>query len=148
RHRQMCIIYSNLNNISTDNLEKINELAAYAREKGYRFYGLTASNSDVVKQLTDLHHIPYEFCSMDEIQLKTIVRSNPGLVLLKKGTVIDKWGHRDIPGIEILKDKDPLAYCLNEQQSITKKYVVYSLTLLYLCLLFLYMIKKYRKTKA
>ena len=62
-------------------LEKINELAAYAREKGYRFYGLTASNSDVVKQLTDLHHIPYEFCSMDEIQLKTIVRSNPGLVL-------------------------------------------------------------------
>ncbi len=142
------VISYNLNNISTDNLEKINELAAYARDKGYRFYGLTASNSDVVKQLTDLHHIPYEFCSMDEIQLKTIVRSNPGLVLLKKGTVIDKWGHRDIPGIEILKDKEPLAYCLNEQQSITKKYVVYSLTLLYLCLLFLYMIKKYRKTKA
>ena len=52
------VISYNLNNISTDNLEKINELAAYAREKGYRFYGLTASNSDVVKQLTDLHHIP------------------------------------------------------------------------------------------
>lgn len=139
------VIAYNLNKISTDDLDKINELAAYAREKGYRFYGLTASNSDKVKQLTDQYHIPYEFCTMDEIQLKTIVRSNPGVVLLQKGTVIDKWAHRDVPSVEDLKDKDPLAYSLSVQQSITNKYVVYSLVLLYLCLLFLYMIRKYRR---
>lgn len=139
------VVAYNLNKISTDDLDKINELAAYAREKGYRFYGLTASNSDKVKQLTDQYHIPYEFCTMDEIQLKTIVRSNPGVVLLQKGTVIDKWAHRDVPSVEDLKDKDPLAYSLSVQQSITNKYVVYSLVLLYLCLLFLYMIRKYRR---
>lgn len=131
---------------STEDLEKINKLADYAREQGYRFYGLTASNADEIKKFTETHHIPYEFCVMDEIQLKTIVRSNPGLVLLKKGTIIDKWAHRDIPLLENYQHKDPLAYSLTQQQNITNKYVIYSLILLYLCLLLLYVIKKYRRT--
>ncbi len=140
------VVAYKLANTSTENLEKINKLADYAREQGYRFYGLTASNADEVKKFTETHHIPYEFCVMDEIQLKTIVRSNPGLVLLKKGTIIDKWAHRDVPLLEDYQHKDPLTYSLTQQQDITNKYVVYSLILLYLCLVLLYMIKKYRRT--
>jgi len=140
------VVAYKLANTSTEDLEKINKLADYAREQGYRFYGLTASNADEVKKFTETHHIPYEFCVMDEIQLKTIVRSNPGLVLLKKGTIIDKWAHRDVPLLEDYQHKDPLTYSLNQQQDITNKYVVYSLILLYLCLVLLYMIKKYRRT--
>ncbi len=140
------VVAYKLANTSTEDLEKINKLADYAREQGYRFYGLTASNADEVKKFTETHHIPYEFCVMDEIQLKTIVRSNPGLVLLKKGTIIDKWAHRDVPLLEDYQHKDPLTYSLTQQQDITNKYVVYSLILLYLCLVLLYMIKKYRRT--
>lgn len=140
------VVAYKLANTSTEDLEKINKLADYAREQGYRFYGLTASNADEVKKFTETHHIPYEFCVMDEIQLKTIIRSNPGLVLLKKGTIIDKWAHRDVPLLEDYQHKDPLTYSLNQQQDITNKYVVYSLILLYLCLVLLYMIKKYRRT--
>lgn len=139
------VVAYNLSKTNTEDLDKINRLANYAREKGYRFYGLTASNADKVQQFTQSHAIPYEFCTMDEIQLKTIVRSNPGLVLLQKGTVIDKWGHRDVPEPDKFKEKEPLAYCLSEQQGITDKYIVYSLILLYLGLLLTYMTRKYKR---
>lgn len=45
----------------------------------------------------------FEFFNSDEITLKTIVRANPGLVLLKGGTVIDKWHFNDVPSIEEFK---------------------------------------------
>ena len=135
----------NINKTSSENQDKLNKLAAYAQDKGYRFYGLTASNTDDVQNYTQAHGVNYEFCSTDEIQLKTMIRSNPGLVLLRKGTVIDKWGHRDLPEVEDLQDKDLTSYCLSEQQNITDRYVVYSLILLYLCCLGYYMARKYKR---
>lgn len=138
-------IAHNLGKTNAAYQDKLNKLAAYAQEKGYRFYGLTASNPDDIKKYMEKHQVPYDFCSTDEIQLKTIIRSNPGLILLKKGTIIDKWGHRDLPEVEQLSNTDPLAYCLQKQQGITDKYVVYSLILLYLLLLFFFMTRKYKR---
>lgn len=139
------VVTYNINKANPENQDKINKLAAMAMEKGYRFYGLTASNADDIRKYAEKNGVNYEYCSMDEIQLKTIIRSNPGLVLLKKGTVIDKWGHRDLPDAEVLKKQEPLSYSLSEQQGITDKYIVYSLMLLFFSLLFLYMAKKYKK---
>ena len=135
----------NINKTAPENQDKLNKLAAYAQDKGYRFYGLTASNADDVQKYIQAHDVNYEFCSTDEIQLKTMIRSNPGLVLLRKGTVIDKWAHRDLPEVEDLQDKDLTSYCLLEQQNITDRYVVYSLILLYLCCLGYYMARKYKR---
>lgn len=135
----------NINKTSPKQQEKLNKLAAYAQEKGYRFYGLSASNSDEINKYKTAHNVPYEFCSTDEIQLKTMIRSNPGLVLLKQGTIIEKWSDRDFPEADQLNNRDLLSYCLLRQQNVTDKYIVYSLTLLFLGCLFLYLARKYKK---
>ena len=50
----------------------------------------------------------YPFCATDETTLKTIIRSNPGLVLLRQGTVIRKWSHNSLPAIEEADAAQPL----------------------------------------
>lgn len=139
------VVSYKLSKASAEAQDKLNKLAAYASENGYHFYGLTASNADEITDFVHKYNVNYSFCATDEIQLKTVIRSNPGLVLLKKGTIIDKWGHRDIPDADELKGKDPLSFCLLEQQYITDRYVIYSLALLYMFLLAFYMIKKYKR---
>ncbi len=139
------VISYNINKANPVQQEKLNRLATYAQSKGYRFYGLSASVADDVHKYTEAHHVNYDFCSTDEIQLKTMIRSNPGLVLLREGTVIDKWGSRDIPEVEELQEQDLTAYCLQKQQGATDKYLIYTLVLLYFSCLFLYMTRKYKR---
>lgn len=141
----LLVIAYNINKSCPDNQEKLNEVAAYAQEKGYRFYGLTASNPEDIQEYAKKHPVNYEFCSTDEIQLKTIVRSNPGLLLLREGTVLHKWGHRDLPVVDEIRDKDLAGYCLQEQQQHSDKYLIYSLILVYLAGLLFYLSRKYRR---
>ena len=44
----------------------------------------------------------FDFYTMDETTLKTIIRSDPGLILLKEGVIIGKWAWRDFPGPELI----------------------------------------------
>ncbi|MBQ0073424.1 MAG: triose-phosphate isomerase [Prevotella sp.] len=73
----------------------IEQLYEDAKDNGYAFYCLTASNEEGMQQWSEKTGAEYPFCNTDEITLKTIIRSNPGLVLLKKGVVIGKWSHNE-----------------------------------------------------
>ena len=137
----------NINKANPVHQWKLNKLAAYAREQGIGFYGLTASLTDDVQAYKETHAETYDYCSTDEIQLKTIVRSNPGLVLLHAGTVINKWGYRDIPDVEEIRDKNLLAYSLSAHQAKSDDRLVYMLALLYAACLGFYLAKKYKKSK-
>jgi len=65
----------------------------------FTFYAVTASPSEVVESISSSQGLGYEIYAADEIMLKTIVRSNPGFMLLKNGIIIGKWGYRDFPAI-------------------------------------------------
>ena len=80
-----------------DALASANDIAEFCEEKGYRFYCLTASPDDDIEQLTSELGLKYDFCFTDEITLKTIIRANPGLVLLKEGVILNKWHYNDVP---------------------------------------------------
>ena len=78
-------------------IDLVNELYDYSRVYGYAFYALTASMDEQIEAWQDCTGAEYPFCNMDDITLKTIIRDNPGVVLLKGGVVINKWSQRDIP---------------------------------------------------
>jgi triosephosphate isomerase len=78
-------------------LDRINTWYDYSTEQGYPFYCLTASAAQAIRRWQDITGAEYPFCNTDDITLKTIIRSNPGLVLLKDGTVIRKWSHNRLP---------------------------------------------------
>ena len=85
-------------------LNKASEEGALIAEKFYqkyknsttRFYALTASGDDEVKSFVDKTKVTYPFCKTDPITLKTMIRANPGLILIKNGTITGKWHWRDI----------------------------------------------------
>ena len=79
------------------NFGDIDQIYEYAEENGADFYCVTASANDEIERWRDLTGAEYHFCNADETTLKTMIRSNPGLMLLKDGTIIDKWSHNALP---------------------------------------------------
>ncbi len=79
------------------NVEKANRVYEYASQQGYSFFGLTGSGQETIEEWRYEYDTPFDFCAADDKLLTTIIRSNPGLVLLKQGVVVRKWAFRDIP---------------------------------------------------
>ena len=84
------------------NFGPIDQIYEYANDHGYKFICLTASADQAIKHWQDITGAEYPFYTTDETTLKTVIRSNPGLVLLKDGTIIRKWSHNDLPTSDML----------------------------------------------
>lgn len=94
----------NLNKASEEGTEKLAELGEACYNNGVSIIGLSASDQESVDQFRHDHQLIFDFYATDEITLKTMIRSNPGLMLLKKGTVIAKWHHNDTPTWEEVQE--------------------------------------------
>ena len=86
-------------------LDLINQIYEYAEDHEYPFYALTASGEKGIESWRDMTGAEYPFCQTDEITLKTIIRSNPGLLLLKDGVIIRKWSHNNLPDEYAMTDR-------------------------------------------
>ncbi len=91
------IVAYNLDKANKKQLYFINNLAKEIGKKEIKFYALTASLSDAIMNYREIYNPVFSFYNTDAITLKTIVRANPGLVLLKKGTIVMKWHGNDVP---------------------------------------------------
>ncbi|MDD5570998.1 MAG: DoxX family protein, partial [Bacteroidales bacterium] len=84
---------------------KINDFAKQCNSENIIFVALTATSFDKIDYFRHDVQAMYDFYNVDETALKTIIRSNPGLVLLKNGTVIAKWHYNDFPELSDVKEK-------------------------------------------
>ena len=97
------LISPHLENADDSMFGNIDQIYEYACDYGYKFYCLTASGKKAIDHWTDMTGAEYPFCNVDETTLKTIIRSNPGLVLLKGGVIVGKWSHNNLPTEQLIK---------------------------------------------
>lgn len=111
------------------NFGDIDQIYEYAEENGADFYCVTASANDEIERWRDLTGAEYRFCNADETTLKTMIRSNPGLMLLKDGTIIGKWSHNALPQTDDLTAPlQQLTIGKAQNDSTTKRLLIVLLT--------------------
>lgn len=111
------------------NFGDIDQIYEYAEENGADFYCVTASANDEIERWRDLTGAEYHFCNADETTLKTMIRSNPGLMLLKDGTIIGKWSHNALPQTDDLTAPlQQLTIGKAQNDSTTKRLLIVLLT--------------------
>lgn len=69
----------------------------YSQDAGWGFYCLTSSGPQAIATWKELTGAEYPFCLADAVVLKTMIRSNPGLILLHDGKVVGKWPSTALP---------------------------------------------------
>ena len=97
------IISYDLTRANKKGLKRINKLVKSKKDQ-FEFYCMTSSSPEQIKKADKELNLALDYYSADEIMLKTVVRSNPGLVLIKNGSIMRKWHHRNIPDADELNE--------------------------------------------
>lgn len=78
-------------------MAQVNDFAKLAGVDKYRFIAMTASGAKEIDDFKHKHNALYDFVTVDNTVLKTMIRSNPGLMLVKDGVVIMNWHYNNFP---------------------------------------------------
>jgi hypothetical protein len=97
----MLIIVYNASKSNEKGFIEIKEIADKAINKGYNVYGVSASFEDDLILIQNKYNLPFDFLFCDETTLKTMIRANPGVMTLSKGTVTGKWNWNDTSDIKL-----------------------------------------------
>ena len=100
--KRLLIFLLDANKASTRNLEKIKILAKELEDKGIPAWVVTASDYNAVSTFRNENQLAIPVYYADATVIKTIIRSNPGLVLMQDGIVRGKWHYKDVPELEEL----------------------------------------------
>ena len=94
------LVSPHLEQADDSHFDDLNRIYEYSQDHGYPFYCLTASSRYGIIRWQDITGAEYPFCLTDETTLKTVIRSNPGMLLLKDGMIIRKWSPNTLPTAE------------------------------------------------
>ena len=112
------LFIKNVNEANTSTIEKLKTLIAAAKSKNIDVIALSSSNDIETNQFKKKHNIELPFYQTDGVVIKTAMRTNPGLILLKKGTIMGKWSYNNYPSMENLnleKNQMPLIQEADEE---------------------------------
>jgi len=97
----LLIVAYNLSKSDLQGFSVIKKVSDEAIQKGYTVYTLTSSMNEEYSEIKNKFNLNVEMLFCDETTLKTIIRSNPGVLTLEKGTVTGKWSWVDADTIKL-----------------------------------------------
>jgi len=102
---QFILVAYDLEKTNTEGFNRILPLFKSALKDGYSFICLTNSQYPVIRKFRMDHGTAFDYYMSDDVVLKTMVRANPGLILIRNGVVLAKWGFRDFPEYDGVKQR-------------------------------------------
>ena len=97
----LVVIAYNLNVAQNDGFIAIKEATDTALEKGYTVIGISASSTPETEKLAAKYDLDFKFYFCDMTALKTIIRSNPSIMRLEKGTILQKLHFNDVDQLKL-----------------------------------------------
>ena len=97
----LVVIAYNLNVAQNDGFIAIKEATDTALEKGYTVIGISASSTPETEKLAAKYDLDFKFYFCDMTALKTIIRSNPSIMSLEKGTILQKLHFNDVDQLKL-----------------------------------------------
>lgn len=124
------LVAYNLDKTELSCYNRMNQISSIAQSQGYPFFMLTASTDNAIERFVDAANPNFGICLADETMLKTIVRSNPGLMVLRDGVIVGKWNWRDVPPTKYFEG-NILANSMEQQRQMATNFYTWALILLF-----------------
>lgn len=102
------VVMESLEVADESRVDKINDIYDYCGDNDIPFYAATSSADDAVEVWCRRTGAEYSLLWADDIALKTMVRANPGLLLIKDGYIIEKWNITDVPDVDKMSQGESL----------------------------------------
>ena len=101
--------------------DRINDIYDICRDSCWGFYAITAYNTDSsdINNWVDCTGASYPFLKADEDMIKSMVRSNPGLLLISNGVIDKKWSNNNLPDIESVGQPEAASFWTAHRYSLT-----------------------------
>lgn len=146
----LLLIASKLEDASDERIDEINDVYDYSVEENIAFYCITGSDKGAITYWIDRTGAEYPFLFADDVVLKTIIRSNPGLVLMKNGTILMKWHYKDIPEEEEVESVLTSYLEGNQAEKKSNRWIVFNLLsfTIPLLLVWIYDFFRFRRRKS
>ncbi|MGB1294997.1 MAG: MauE/DoxX family redox-associated membrane protein [Flavobacteriales bacterium] len=93
----LVLVSYDLDKSNDEGWKKVQSIIADAKAKNLPLVGLSASDISQATQFAKERGVTLPFYNTDETTLKTIVRSNPGILLLEEGVIKGKWHFNKVP---------------------------------------------------
>lgn len=97
----LLVIAYNLDNTEVQGYDNVRMAVAEAAKKGYKVIGLSASSTEETERFSEEQKLNFLWYFCDMTALKTVVRSTPGILKLKKGTIEQKLHWNDVADLNL-----------------------------------------------
>ncbi|MFC0875711.1 BT_3928 family protein [Saccharicrinis sp. FJH2] len=133
---QFMIICRDYKSVSDKDLEKMRQMYRFGKEKSYSVFIISSATMNENQQLRYLLESDIPIYQADDILLKSMIRANPGIFVLKEGTIVGKFNlKRTNINPEFF---NVMEYTLSHQRMVDNRYNVLTLGLIFLIIILVY----------